>query len=153
MSQGLATPVQEVLRLKLSQNFTDHDAHARIRLPQGIEKFWPGDTTIGSREINIKRVTDSELIVTWPARQRHCVEVFIIPRDTYTHPNMRIDFKRNDQQYSATFEGDIDTPILIQLPKTTISLKKAVMPSSNSKDRQQYNNDVEEALKALGYQE
>lgn len=153
LSKGLETTVQEVLRLKLSQNFTNHDAHARIRLPQGIKQVWSGDTTIGSREIHIKQLSDTEIIVTWPARQRHCVEVFIIPHETFTHPKMKVDFKRNDQQYSAQFEGDENRLLQIQLPKSTLSIRKAIMPVSTSKEREEYNSDVEEALKALGYQE
>ena len=153
LSQVLSTSVQEVLRLKLSQNFTNHNAYAKITLPQGFQYYWTGDTTIGSREILLKKISDTELLVTWPARQRHCVEVFIIPKETLIHSDMLLDFKRNDKRHRAVFRQDTQTPLEIQLPKTNISVQKAIMPITLSSDKLQYDRDVNEALQSLGYQE
>ena len=153
LSDALERPVQEVFRLKLSQNFTQHDTNVLLTIPQGYTQLWTGDTTIGSRKIILTPLSSSELRITWPAKQRHCVEVFFTPNGEWIHPEMKLHLEWNQREYEAFPQPNLHTVLSLETPNQSILLERVVMPITTESPTLSYNEQVEAELKALGYQE
>ena len=150
LPEAIDMPLKEGFIMTLNRAQQILDTSIRISSPNGLAKIWTGDTTIGTREIEIQEISATDFRIVWPAKQKYCVEVFILLHQPSDAQTLDIRFETEEAQEITSNPNGWRQ---IRWHKQHLSISKTHLPIPMTINIQHQTDDIESELKALGYQE